>query len=140
MKPVGNAKGRGRKREYGSDLAQRVTVSLGSSLYRKFAQVWKARGTTNISRAIQEAMRLWLSIEAGKNADGIAVPAGANDKAAHVHLTFPPKVHAALAKHAAKTGRTVPAVVREAVARYVSSKANAPEFAGVTLEARKDGK
>ncbi len=111
----------------------RKTVSVAPDLWATFLAEWKKRGTTNASKAIQAAMRLWLTVEAGKeNAAGIGVPAPPPSKSGwHYHVTLPDDFGKAIETHARRRARTAPDLFREALAIYIRQHGTAPEFKGL---------
>jgi len=121
---------RGRPREYGDEAAIKRSFTCSPSLWRTFVQKWQERGATRFSRMIQAAMRYWLVNETGivDRDKSIIIPTMDMKTASHIHLILPGSIGAALKKHGVRTGRTPPAVVREAVARYIRDNGELGEF------------
>lgn len=121
-------KKRGRKREYGDQPAGRMTVSGPKDLFVEFRKEWNRRGVTNSSKMVQAAMRLWLAQQAGRWMPKPVKPIPADKKGAHISVTLPPEFITALRTYAARDGRSVPAVMREALAHLIRHNGELSEF------------
>ena len=123
---------KGRPREYGEAGAVRKTLSFDPKLLETFLGEWRKRGTVNASKAMQAAMRLWLSMEGSKTASAaISLPPVASKDAKHVHVTLPEEFGNALERYGKRTVRSVPDLAREGLALVIRRDPNAPEFKGL---------
>ena len=122
----------GRKREYGAEVAQKTSVSWDSKLLTTFRAEAARRGCPSLSRAVQNAARLWLQIETHRE-ESISAKLGKLDKSTdgHIHVRLPKEFWEALSIHAARIGRTITELAREGLALYVRANSEAPEFRDV---------
>lgn len=125
---------RGRPNEYGTEKALRTTLSFDPTLWKSFTNEWQKRGSKNWSKCVQSALRLWLQMESSKPEMGnLKIPAATPDSsgAAHVHVTMPLEFQRALNAWATKHARSIPDVMREALALFIRRNGSAPEFKGL---------
>lgn len=112
-----------RPKKYKTGLT-RQSFSCDTTLWNSVASEMKKRGLKNMSRVVQDALRTWID---EKQAWLSTVPAKAIGfdpaTAKHVHVVLPPSAHAWVMSLAHKTNRSVPDVLREALALLMKTLA-----------------
>lgn len=125
-------RGPGRPREYGDEAAIKISFSCPVDLWESLLAKWKRSGSKNRSRMIQAALRLWMSQQAGaKTRELVRLQREEKATAKHTHVTLKPDLHAALQLFGDNQGRSIPDLIREAIARFIRDHGDAPEFANL---------